>query len=239
MSGTPELDYFMNNERSDVRFMLEGQSIPALKSFLSVKSRVFHTMFSGEFKESKEVVIEDTTYYGFKNFIRFLYCDDLVLKNNDFKMVRELYRLSKRYEVSRLENRITDLLSYYSYSFPVYWYYSCVSDEDFQSKWLSNRPIARIAFEFKITKLEENVMTFIRYNFDHFLKKDSKELSELNDLTDGRLIDLMANKCRSGKKASKQLNALKKKYEPDFVSESESESEIPLMNIAIEPEVHY
>ena len=72
----------MNEERSDVRFIVEGKPIPALKSFLSVRSRVFHAMFSGEFKESKdkEVVIEDTTYEAFKTFIRFVYCDDLGLK---------------------------------------------------------------------------------------------------------------------------------------------------------------
>ena len=54
----------MNEEKSDVLFEVEGQTIPAIKSFLSVKSRVFSAMFSGDFKESKdkEIVIEDTTY---------------------------------------------------------------------------------------------------------------------------------------------------------------------------------
>ena len=112
MSGTPELDYFMNEEKSDVLFVVEGKRIPALKAFLSVKSRVFSAMFSGKYKESKdnEVVIEDTTYEAFKSFIRFLYCDYLALKRNDFKTIRELYRLSDRYDVSRLEYRITDHL---------------------------------------------------------------------------------------------------------------------------------
>ena len=70
-SGTPELDYFMNEEKSDVLFVVEGQRIPALKAILSVKSIVFRAMFSGDFKESKdkEVVIEDTTYEAFKAFI--------------------------------------------------------------------------------------------------------------------------------------------------------------------------
>ena len=219
MSGTPELDYFMNEERSDVLFIVEGQRIPALKAFLSVKSRVFHTMFSGKFKESKdkEIVIEDTTYEAFKTFIRFLYIEDLVLKSNDFKMIRELYRLSDRYDVSRLEHRITDLLT--SLSYHIYWY-KCDSDKDFQKEWPTISSIARIAFELKITKLMNNVMQFISDNFDHFLKKNNKELNELNDLTDGRLMDLMAKNCRSGRKATEDLNALKKKSES---SDSETE----------------
>ena len=77
-------------------------------------------------------------------------------------------------------------------------------------KYPEIRSISRIAFEFKITKLEEFVMKFIGDNFNHFLKKDNKELSELNDFTDGRLFDLMANECRSGKKAAQELKALKK-----------------------------
>ena len=174
MSGTPELDYFMNAERSDVLFSVEGQRIPALKAFLSVKSRVFHAMFSGEFKGSivRVIVIEDTTYEAFKTFIRFLYFDDLDLKINDFKMIGELYRLSNRYDVPRLEYRITDLL-YSNYFFQFYWS-ARVTDENFQRKWPTLRLIARIVFEFKITKLEKNVMTFIGDNFDHFLKKDNK-----------------------------------------------------------------
>ena len=199
MSGTPEMDYFMNEKRSDVLFIVEGQPIPALKAFLSVKSRVFHTMFSGDFKESKEVVIKHTTYEAFKTFIRFLYCDDLELNYNDFEMIGELYRLSVRYEVSRLENRITDLLSHNSPSFPVYWG-ECVSGQDFQSQWHTIRLIARIAFELKITKLEDNVMAFIGHNFKHFPKKTNKELNELNDMTNDRLLELMANKFRSGEK---------------------------------------
>ena len=211
MSGTPELECFMNEEMSDVLFIIEGQRIPALKSFLSVKSRVFRAMFSGDFKESKdkEIVIEDTTYEAFKAFIRFLYNEDLVLKRNDFKTIRELYRLSDRYDVSRLEERMTDLLSSYNNLFPVYWF-ADVSDKNFESWWTTNRSIARIAFELKITKLMDKVMTFIDQNFDHFLKKDYKELRELYDLTDGRLLDLMTIKCRSGKKAAEELNALKK-----------------------------
>ena len=49
MSETPESDY-LNDVRSDVVFVVEGKPISAIKSFLSVKSRVFSAMFSGNFK---------------------------------------------------------------------------------------------------------------------------------------------------------------------------------------------
>ena len=176
-------------------------------------------MFSGDFKETndKEVVIEDTTYEAFKTFIRFLYCDDLVLKEyNDIELFRELYRLSDRYDVSRFEDRITDRIFVDYFRFISFQY---LSDEDFEWKWRKIRTIARIAFEMKITKLKENVMTFIDIYFDHFLKKDNKELSELNDLTDGRLLHLMANKFRNGKKdPTEEVNARTECFKAMFES---------------------
>ena len=180
----PELDYFMNEERSDVVFVVEEQRIPALKAFLSVKSRVFHTMFSGEFKESKdkEVVIRYTTYEAFNTFIRFLYCDELIL--NDFQLIRELYRLSDRYEVPRLERRITEKLDEMSQTY-----------EGFQEDWPKMQSILKIAFEFKIEKLIENAMEFIENHFSECLEEDNDVLIELNDSTNGQLFPLMVEKC--------------------------------------------
>ena len=206
MSGTPESDYFMNEEKSDVLFVVEGKQIPALKAFLSVKSRVFSAMFSGKFKESKyrEVIIEDTTYEAFNTFVRFLYFDDSVLKDeNDFELIQELYRLSDRYDVSRLKNRITEELA--NKNFKLFYGPISESDEEFQTNFLTIKSIARIAFESRISILMDNVMTFIRKHFDYLLEKDIKELSELNDLTDGQLFHLMAKKCKSGQKKVKTI----------------------------------
>ena len=76
MSENPELDFFMNESESDVVFVIEGQPLPAMKSILRLKSRVFRAMFSGDFKETKdnEVDIEDTSYEAFKTFIQFQGC---------------------------------------------------------------------------------------------------------------------------------------------------------------------
>ena len=112
MSETPELGNLKGEQKSDVcvLFVVEGQTIPALKSVLTEKSRVFRAMFSEESKY-EEVVIEDTTYEAFNTFIRFLNCDHLVLKDkNDFQLIQELYKLSERYDVPELDQKIADKL---------------------------------------------------------------------------------------------------------------------------------
>ena len=195
----------MKEEISDVMFVVEGKQIPALKTLVSVKSRVFRAMFSGNFKESndKEVVIENTTYEAFKTFIQFLYCDDLVLKDfNDFELIGELYRLSDRYDVSRLADRIT--IKWIESNSNLFNGPKSLSDEDFQTNWVKIQSISEIAFELKLTKLMENVMTFIVKNLNHFLKRDIK-LNQLNDLTDGRLFDFMANQCNRLKESLNQV----------------------------------
>ena len=150
-------------------------------------------MFSINFKEDKEIVIEDTTYEAFNTFIRFLNNDVLVLDiDNEFELIGELYRLSDRYEVSDFEDRITDMLTN-KYNLNGV---KCVSDEEFQKKWLTIRSIARLANELKVSGLIENVMTFIDINFEYFLLKDNKELYELNDSIEGRLFELTVNNCR-------------------------------------------
>src|ERR1700712_1435804 len=91
-----EMDFFMNDTESDVVFVIEGKRLPALKVILRMKSNVFRAMFSGDYKESKdkEVVIKDTTFEAFKTMIQFLYCDQLVLKdNNDFELIQEVCKL--------------------------------------------------------------------------------------------------------------------------------------------------
>ena len=207
MSGTPELDNLMGEQKSDVLFVVEGRKIPALISSLSAKSQVFENMFSGNFKESKdkEIPIEDTTYDAFNTFVGFLNSKDLFIDfDNDFQLISKLYKLSDRYDVSQLADRITDeLIKRNQLNAPKY-----LSEEEFQWKWPKIRSITRIAIESQslgliekvILRLIENVMTFIDKNFDHFMNKNYNELIGLNDLTNGRLFNLMENKCTKGSK---------------------------------------
>ena len=207
MSKNPELDYFMNEERSDVRFIVKEKPIPALKAYLSVKSRVFHAMFSGEFKESKdkEIVIEDTTYEAFKTFIQFLYCDSLVLKdNNDLELIGELWKLADRYDFYRLEYKLINILYKKSSLFM-----ECGISE-FQNIWPKMQSILKIAFEYKVKKLMDKVMEFIDKYLYYILDEDNEVLIELNDLTDDRLFSLMVDK------SSENIYGLKNKIKELF-----------------------
>ena len=189
------MDYLKSGQKRDVVFIVEGKTIPALKSFLSEKSRVFRAMFSGNFKESKDkvIVIEDTTYWAFRAFLQFLYSDNLVFYvSNDFKLIGQLFRLSDRYDVSRLRDRILVEFNKRYFSSELI----CLSDEEFEQKWPKIRSISRLAIDSQILELNEKVIDFIDTNFEYFLKKDIKELSELNDLTDGIIFEIMANKCK-------------------------------------------
>ena len=193
MSENPELDYFMNESESDVVFVVEDQQIPALKAILCLKSKVFRNLFSSESKDNKKeniFFIEDTTYAAFKTFLRFFYLEELDLKyENVFKLIEDLIRLTDKYEVSRLRKRITLELFYKSFLLIK------GSDEEFEDNWRKMRSILKIAFEFKIAKLIDNVMTFIAKKFDHFFDEENDVLIELNDSTDGRLFPLIADKC--------------------------------------------
>ena len=177
----PEMDYFMNEDKSDVVFLIEGQPLPAMKAILSLKSKVFRAMFSDKFKESKdrEVVIEDTTFEAFKAFIWFLYSDELLIKDsNDLNLIEEVCKLSDRYEANRRMKRLSTHL---------------IKNE----LTLNNiEQISRIAFRYKMEDLMSKVMAFMDINFNEFVAKDEEELKLLYESTDGRLLKVMANNYR-------------------------------------------
>ena len=62
---------FNNPKRSDVRFLVDGQTVYGHKFALSMGSPVFDRMFFGELKEKREVIeIEDLSFIGFMNALR-------------------------------------------------------------------------------------------------------------------------------------------------------------------------
>ena len=90
------MDYFLKESSSGVVFVVDGQRLPALKSILCLKSRVFRDMFSVNFyentepEESKlpEFVVKDTTVDAFKTLLRFVYTE--VFKNLFFYFSNQL-----------------------------------------------------------------------------------------------------------------------------------------------------
>ena len=62
---------FNNPKLSDVRFLVDGQTVYGHKFILRMGSPVFESMFFGDLKEQREVIeIEDLTLAGFKNALR-------------------------------------------------------------------------------------------------------------------------------------------------------------------------
>ena len=62
---------FNSPEMSDVRFLVDGQTLYGHKQILGLCSPVFKSMFFGQLKEQREVIeIKDLTLVGFKNALR-------------------------------------------------------------------------------------------------------------------------------------------------------------------------
>ena len=65
------MSLFNNQEMSDVRFLVDGQTVYGHKVILGMGSPVFKSMFFGELREQREVIeITDLTLIGFKNALR-------------------------------------------------------------------------------------------------------------------------------------------------------------------------
>ena len=186
------MDFFMNESKSDVVFVVEGQQLPALKLILSLKSEVFRAMFSDNFKESedKEVVIKDTTFDAFKTMIEFLYCDRLVLKDKtDLLLIEEVSKLCDEYQALRLKKRIGDHLKTIT-----------VTLENLGT-------VSRIAIRYRFKEICEIVMAFIDSNFDTISANNVNDLVETSEATHYRLIDILVNNYREVRANSDQMRA--------------------------------
>ena len=62
---------FNSQKWSDVRFIVEGQTVYGHKLILSLGSPVFSNMFYGDLRETRETIeIENFSLIGFKNALR-------------------------------------------------------------------------------------------------------------------------------------------------------------------------
>ena len=175
MNDCPEMDFFMNEDKSDVVFMVEGKRVPALKIILCMKNRVFRDLFSDNFEESKDktVVIEETTFEAFKTFILFLYSDRLVFEDeNDVKLIEDVLLLSEKYDEIHMKRKTIKRLNKIEMTY-----------DNFEQ-------ISRIAFRYEIEELISKLKTFIDNNFNNLIKSDIKELCELNYSTNGKLFEV-------------------------------------------------
>lgn len=168
----------MNEEKSDFTFIVDGNKIPVIKVLLSLKSKVFERMFSGEFREAKDnqIEVKDTNFEAFKTMIRFLYCDELVFEDkNDYSIAIEVFKLGHKYELKRLMD--------------------CIEQE--LIKMITNENIEHMiefysfANFYKLENLIKALNTFIEKNIKHFMRKTMEEIKRFNALTDNYLLELI------------------------------------------------
>ena len=102
--------FFMNELASDVKFLVNSQTIPAHRFVLIANSSVFFAMFNGPLAEtSGTVAITDCEREDdFIQFLRFLYTEKCDLK---WKNVFKILYFSKKYLVSSLTKHCTRFLS--------------------------------------------------------------------------------------------------------------------------------
>ena len=112
---------FNNALMSDVHFLVgmeqEGEdgasnrcqrSIPAHKYVMAISSPVFYAMFYGNMAEVRDaIVIPDSTYECFVEFLRFLYYDEA---NLTFDCVLGVRYLAKKYIVPSLEKKCANFV---------------------------------------------------------------------------------------------------------------------------------
>lgn len=90
--------FFLDEKTADVHFVfVSGDNqirIPAHKIILSSKCAVFEAMFYGELKEADDVIIVDVSIDAFKSFLRFFYCNEVMVS---IANIGELMYLADKY----------------------------------------------------------------------------------------------------------------------------------------------
>ncbi|XP_054154775.1 uncharacterized protein LOC128953310 [Oppia nitens] len=179
----PEMDLLMNSEVSDVKFVINGQTIPAIKALMSAKSVVFRSMFSGKWLESggKPIVIKYTTPEAFKVMIGFIYTEQLMLNNDkDIDHIRDVLKLADRYQLKRLIQSLVRLL------IPL------ITMDNLEV-------LARLAFTYQLDAVIGKIKIFIDENFQQLVRKPESELYSINTAVNNLLFSKLFRNYRSMK----------------------------------------
>ena len=102
---------FLKSEDCDVTFTVNGKNIGSHRTILSARSKVFKKMLFGDMKEAQDkrhsIVIEDTNFETFKQFLLFLYTDEVEITAEH---VFYLVHLAKKYDIEKLVKRCENYL---------------------------------------------------------------------------------------------------------------------------------
>lgn len=107
---------FLDEDTADVRFVFRDhdgkttERIPAHKAILAVASHVFKAMLYGPLQEAGDVEIVDTSPETFKEFLKFCYIDDVIIR---LENVAELMHLADKYLFGELMNCCEEFLYYH------------------------------------------------------------------------------------------------------------------------------
>lgn len=101
---------FLSKEITDVTLKVKEKTFSAHKAILAARSPVFAAMFKNEMTEKKTgfVNISDCDAEAFDIFLLFLYSGDLHFEKCN---VCHLYRISDKYDVSKLKSICVDFMS--------------------------------------------------------------------------------------------------------------------------------
>ena len=169
----------MNEERSDVTFVVDGQRLPAFKALLSLRSPVFEELFN-EDPNQKEIVVTDATVDGFKTMLSFIYIQELAFTEEiNVDLVLDVYNLSNKYQLKRL----TECLDKYIEKFVI----NCDNIND----------IYTFAIDNDHKSLSELAINFMRRNTTKLLNKDMKQLIALNRKSGNSLFAMIARKLKN------------------------------------------
>uniref|UniRef100_A0A7E4VHT3 BTB domain-containing protein n=1 Tax=Panagrellus redivivus TaxID=6233 RepID=A0A7E4VHT3_PANRE len=100
-------ELYLNEDYSDVVFVVEGKNVPAHQVILSQRSPVFKAMFPPKSELQKEVIeLPETSAYSFCLFLRFIYKGTPFIEKELTTVclctVFEIMTLAKTYELPRL-----------------------------------------------------------------------------------------------------------------------------------------
>ncbi|XP_054154622.1 BTB/POZ domain-containing protein 9-like [Oppia nitens] len=179
----PEMDYVMNPEVSDVKFLIDGQTIPAIKALMSTKSTYFRSMFSGNWLEKNEIEIMGTSAEAFEVIVKYIYTDRLMFDSNnttiggaaaDLNHIQDVLILAEMYELRRLAISVGQHLR------------TMISAENIET-------IGRLAFRFELDDLIDGLRLYIDQNFRQLMSsKQQPELNAINSAVNNLLFERLS-----------------------------------------------
>uniref|UniRef100_A0A7E4VHW2 BTB domain-containing protein n=1 Tax=Panagrellus redivivus TaxID=6233 RepID=A0A7E4VHW2_PANRE len=98
-------DLYLNEEYSDVVFVVEGENIPAHRNILGQRCSIFKAMFQTNSELQKQVIqLPGTILYAFKTLLKFIYTGDAAeLYTITLDDLFDVLSVAKTYEMQQLE----------------------------------------------------------------------------------------------------------------------------------------